>query len=176
MIYLGGGSIGAADLKKKLQMEKDDGLTNKQKLQKERGKKTAEARAADSLRLEKVRQAKEKIKQSVKDWEESLKKREGGKRGDDDDDEADDDEDDMLDKDERKKQALKRIEELEILNEQLPSMEVLLVNKELNKEWFEKKLPLMLNHELLDDDKRDEIVMLVRKYQTLQTHVGYGVK
>jgi len=70
----------------------------------------------------------------------------------------------------------KRIDELEILNKDLPKMETLLVDKELNKEFFEKTLPLILNHELIDDDKKQEYIMLVRKYHTLQTHVGYGVK
>ena len=163
-------------MKKKLQAEEEASLTEKEKLQRERGKKTAEARAKDNLRLEKIRQAKEKIKQSVKDWETSYKKKDrkrdkGDGAGDDDEDD-----DDMLDKEKKKEAALKRIEELEILNEDLPSMEALLVDKELNKEFFEKKLPLILNHDLLDDDKKEDCIKLVRKYHTLQTHVGYGVK
>merc|ERR1712204_3014 len=158
------------DMKKKLQQEEESSLTEKQKLQKERGKKSAEARAAESLRLEKIRQHKDKITQSVKDWEKELKRSDKQKK-DGEDGSGDDDEESL-----RKENAMKRIEELEILNQDLPRMEALLVDKDLNKKFFEKDLPLMINHELLDDDKRREIVMLCRKYHTLQNHVGYGVR
>ena len=120
------------------------------------------------MRLEKIKQAKEKIKQSVKDWEKDYKSKD---RRRDKEDEGDEDEED-----ERRQDAMRRIEELEILNEDLPSMEALLVDPEMNKEFFEKKLPMILNHELLDDDKKQECITLIRKYHTLQTHVGYGVK
>merc|ERR1712228_322234 len=159
----GSGIGGMEDMKKKLQQEEESNLSEKQKLTKERGKKTAEARAAESLRMEKIRQQKEKIKQSVKDWEKELKR--SDKRKDDDgENEDDDDEEESL----RKENAMKRIEELEILNQDLPKMEALLVDKDLNKKFFEK--------DLLDDDKKEECIMLVRKYHTLQTHVGYGVR
>lgn len=168
--FSGGSGIGGTeDLKKKLQAEEEAGLTEKQKLQKERGKKTAEARASANLKLEKIRQAKEKIKQSVKDWEKDYKKHEKKKGGAEDETDSDEE-------DERRQDAMRRIEELETLNEKLPSMEELLVDPVLNKEFFEKKLPMILNHDLLDDDKKKECVTLVRKYHTLQTHVGYGVK
>merc|ERR1712228_181736 len=165
----GSGIGGMEDMKKKLQQEEESNLSEKQKLTKERGKKTAEARAAESLRMEKIRQQKEKIKQSVKDWQKELKRSDKRK---DDDGENEDDEEESL----RKENAMKRIEELEILNQDLPKMEALLVDKDLNKKFFEKDLPLMLNHDLLDDDKKKECIMLVRKYHTLQTHVGYGVR
>eukprot|EP01083_Nonionella_stella_P035213 96184_1 len=165
----GSGIGGTEDLKKKLEAEEEASLTAQQKLERERGKKTAEARAKHNLMMEKKRQAKEKIKQSVKDWETTLKKRDKKKenKDEDSDDEA---------VDERREDALKRIEELEIVDKDLPRMEALLVDKELNKEFFEKTLPILLNHELVDDDKRQECVLLVRKYHTLQKHVGYGVR
>ena len=159
-------------MKKKLQQEEESQLTEKQKLQKERGKKSAEARAAESLRLEKIRQQKEKIKQSVKDWEKDLKRSDKRKDEDKENEGKDDDDEESL----RKENAMKRIEELEVLNQDLPRMEALLVDKDLNKKFFEKDLPLILGHELLDEDKKRECVTLVRKYHTLQSHVGYGVR
>merc|ERR1712244_208333 len=101
---------------------------------------------------EKIRQQKEKIKQSVKDWEKSLKAKDKGKEAE----EESDDEEEVG----RKEDAIKRIEEIEILNQELPRMETLLVDKELNKTFFEKTLPLMLNHESLEDDKKAECIKL----------------
>eukprot|EP00483_Globobulimina_turgida_P009924 UN09943 len=157
------GSIGGTqDLKKKLEAEEEANLTAQQKLERERGKKTAEARAKNNLRLEKIRQTKEKIRQSVKDWEKEMKSKENRENKDNDDNT------------DNNQQTLKRIEEIEMLNEDLPKIEALLVDKELNKTFFEKKLPFLLNNDLVEDDKKKECIVLIKKYHTLQKHVGYN--
>merc|ERR1712190_447739 len=132
---------------------------------------TAEARAEANKKMEKIRQAKLRVKESVDQWDKSIKMGERKKKRK----EMDSDEDEES-RQKKKEDAERRIDELEMLNKELPTMEALLVDKDKNKEFFEKTLPVMLNHEFLDDDKREECIKLVRKYHTLQTHVGYGVR
>eukprot|EP00485_Elphidium_margaritaceum_P002420 CAMPEP_0202691414 /NCGR_PEP_ID=MMETSP1385-20130828/6139_1 /ASSEMBLY_ACC=CAM_ASM_000861 /TAXON_ID=933848 /ORGANISM="Elphidium margaritaceum" /LENGTH=465 /DNA_ID=CAMNT_0049346817 /DNA_START=26 /DNA_END=1423 /DNA_ORIENTATION=+ len=188
----GGSGIGSVQKLQEQLRDEDSGLSDKEKLQKDRSKKTAEQRAKDNMRMEQVRRAKDKIKQSVKDWEQKIKKKgyqtgeggeeegeSGGAGREDDEDEAQEatlnvNVDDY--KEQKRLEAERRIEELEILGEELPSMEALLVDQALNKEFFEKKLPIILNHDLVDDEKKEQCVLLIRKYHTLQTHVGYGVR
>ena len=160
-------------MKKKLAQEEEAHLTAKQKLQKERGKKTAEARAEASKKMEKIRQAKLRVRESVDNWDKSIKMGERKKKKRE---QEEDDGEDEESRERKKEEAVKRMDELELLNKELPTMEALLVDKEKNKEFFEKTLPVMINHEFLDEDKKEECIMLVRKYHTLQTHVGYGVR
>ncbi len=158
-----GGAIGSTqDLQQKLAKEEEDSLTQQQKLDRERSKKTAEARAANSLRLERIRQKKEKIRESIKDWERGLKKRETKEESG---------ADTMADT-----ESLKRIERFELLDKPLPKMEQLLTDTALNKEFFELRLPLILELDEtdgFDSEKREECVLLMKKYVTLQSHVGY---
>ena len=67
-------------------------------------------------------------------------------------------------------------QELEIISEKLPNLGELLVNHDANKSFFEKKLSMLLESKYIDDQKRNDIIKLVRSFRTVESHVGYGVK
>ena len=75
-----------------------------------------------------------------------------------------------------KNKKYSRAEELSLINEALPNLGELLVNRDTNKIFFEKKLPVLLESKHLDEKKKGEIVKLVKGFNTVGSHVGYHVK
>jgi len=76
----------------------------------------------------------------------------------------------------KKKSDSKRIDELEIIDESLPKLEMLLINKDINVKFFETTLPVIMNSNLADKTKKDNAKMLFRQYVNIAEHVGYGNK
>ncbi|ETO06516.1 hypothetical protein RFI_30877 [Reticulomyxa filosa] len=68
----------------------------------------------------------------------------------------------------------KRTQALAYMEEELPSVEVLLVDKALSKEFFDIKLPLIMAHlDSMDTEKQTALVNLLRKLNSIKGHVGY---
>ena len=195
------GDGGGAALQKTLVDETRKEMS-KMELQEQRNQKTAAAKAAAQIQAQKIKDAKDKVQQSVNTWQKDLATNTKWRRrtdgffaeeeiDDDDDDDVSDGEEDAVgdsggntleagivdeDGEMKNEKGVSRIQELELLNEDLPSLEALLVDKALNKKFFETTLPKLLTNALVDDDKKQQCITLVRKYKTLQNHVGYGVR